>query len=78
MAFNIEEFCRTPLTDRIYGARALHQLSTYVKAIALRDDTNHVTKTQYSTFQRLSQYFNYDCSLMLPSHAVETDGGDSQ
>ena len=66
MAFGIEEFCKTPLQDRVFGARALHQLTSYIKAAALRHDENEVTEHDYGTFKHLFSYFNYDCSLFLP------------
>jgi hypothetical protein len=71
MAFQIEEFCRTSIKDRIFGARALHQLSTYMKAIALRDGETVVTEEHYEVFKHLSTYFNYDCSLMLAQPLVD-------
>lgn len=66
MAFGIEEFCKTPLRDRVFGARALHQLTSYIKAIALRDEEDQVTEHHYEQLKHLFTYFNYECPLILP------------
>jgi len=66
MAFNIEQFCKTPLEDRVFGARALNQLSTYIKAIALRHNETTVNDSHYQLFTRYFHYFNYNCPLILP------------
>jgi len=66
MAFNIEEFCGTLLKDRTFGARALHQLSAYIKAIALRNNETTVNDNHYPLFTRYFHYFNYNCPLILP------------
>ena len=65
MAFDIEQFCGTPVEDRVFGARALHQLSTYIKAIALRNNETTVNDHHYQLFSRLFTYFNYNCPLIL-------------
>jgi len=72
MAFDVEEFCLTPLKDRVFGARALNQLSTYIKAIALRHDETVVGESHYHLFTRYFHYFNYNCPLILPRKV----GGD--
>jgi len=72
MAFNIEEFCGTLLKDRTFGARALHQLSAYIKAIALRNNETTVNDSHYQLFTRYFHYFNYNCPLILP-RKVEGD-----
>lgn len=72
MALNIEEFCGTLQKDRTFGARALHQLTTYIKAIALRDNQTAVNDYHYQLFSRLFHYFNYNCPLILP-RKVEGD-----
>ena len=72
MAFDIEQFCRTPIEDRVFGARALNQLSTYVKAIALRHNETVVNDYHYQLFTRYFHYFNYNCPLILP-RKVEGD-----
>jgi len=66
MALNIEQFCETPDRDRAFGARALNQLSTYIKAIALRQNETVVNDHHYHLFSRYLHYFNYDCPLILP------------
>ena len=74
-AFNIEQFCRTPVEDRVFGARALNELSTYVKAIALRHSETTVTDYHYQLFSRYFHYFNYNCPLILPRNVKgDTDG----
>jgi len=72
MAFDIEQFCRTPVEDRVFGARALNQISTYVKAIALRHNETVVNDCHYQLFTRYFHYFNYNCPLILPRKV----GGD--
>jgi hypothetical protein len=67
MAYGIEEFCGTLPRDKVFGARALHQLTSYIKAIALRHEENKVTEQHYDLFKHLFSYFNYDCSLILPT-----------
>lgn len=71
MSNNIERFCGTPLKDRIFGARALHQLSTYIKAIALRNNETIVNDSHYGQLQRLFYYFNYDALPILPRERKE-------
>ena len=66
MAFDIEQFCRTPVEDRAFGARALNQLSTYIKAIALRHNESIAMDHHYQLFSRYLHYFNYNCPLILP------------
>jgi len=66
MAFNIEQFCKTPIKDRVFGARALNQLFTYIKAIALRHNENAVNNYHYQLFSHYFHYFNYNCDLILP------------
>ena len=66
MAKGIEEFCKTREEDRVFGARALHQLTSYIKAIALRQGEDTVTEDHYLSFMHLFRYFNYACSLILP------------
>jgi hypothetical protein len=66
MAFNIEQFCKTPIKDRVFGARALNQLSTYIKAIALRHNESVVNDYHYRLFTHYFHYFNYNCDLILP------------
>ena len=61
-----KEFCDTPIKDRVFGARALNQLSTHIKAIALRNDENSVTDYHHQLFCRFFHYFNYNCPLILP------------
>ena len=75
IAFSIEEFCRTPLVDRIFGARALHHISSYVKAIALRNGEKSVTGEHYESFKHLLNYFNFDCSLLLSEKPVSSGSG---
>ncbi len=65
MAFNIEQFCRTPVEDRVFGARALNQLSTYIKAIALKHNETIVNNRHYQLFSHYFHYFNYNCPLIL-------------
>jgi len=65
-AFDIEQFCKTPLEDRVFGARALNQLSTYIKAIVLRHNETTVNDCHYQLFSRYFHYFNYNCPLILP------------
>jgi hypothetical protein len=59
----MEEFCNISLFDRIFGARALHHVSIYIKAIALRDDEKIVADSHYESFKYLLNYFNFDCSF---------------
>lgn len=66
MAFEIEQFCLTPLKDRVFGARALNQISAYIKAIALGDGESVVNAPHYERFKHLYHYFNYGCPLILP------------
>jgi len=66
MAFELEQFCRTPVEDRVFGARALNQLSAYLKAIALRHGETIVNEEHYQLFSRHFHYFNYNCPLILP------------
>lgn len=66
MAFNLEQFCGTPIEDRAFGARALNQLSAYIKAIALRTGETEVNNQHYERFKQLFHYFNYNCPLILP------------
>ena len=72
MAFDTEKFCETPAEDRVFGARALNQLSTYIKAIALRQNETVVNDCHYQLFTRYLHYFNYNCPLILP-RKVEGD-----
>jgi len=74
MAFDIEEFCNTPTKDRVFGARALNQLSTYIKAIALRHDESAVNDYHYQLFGRYLHYFNYNCPLILPGKEIAAGG----
>jgi len=57
---------------RVFGARALNQISTYVKAIALRYNETVVNDCHYQLFTRYFHYFNYNCPLILPRKV----GGD--
>lgn len=74
MAFNIEQFCRTPVEDRVFGARALNQLSTYIKAIALRYNESVVNDSHYQLFTHYFHYFNYNCPLILPRNDTRDIG----
>jgi len=74
MAFDIEQFCRTPIEDRVFGARALNQISTYIKAIALRRNESIVNDYHYQLFTRFFHYFNYNCPLILPSKEIVDSG----
>lgn len=71
MVFNIEQFCGTPAEDRAFGARALGQLSTYIKAIALRHNETTVQDYHYQLFSRYFHFFNYNCPLILPRSDVD-------
>jgi len=71
MASNIEEFCNTPYKDKIFGVRALEQLSAYVKAIALRNNETIVNERHYEQLRRLFYYFNYNANPILPSQDIE-------
>jgi len=73
MAFEIEEFCRTAIKDRVFGARALNQLSTYIKAIALRHDESVVGENHYQLFRHYFHYFNYNCPLILPRKEIDVN-----
>jgi len=73
MAFNVEEFCGTLLKDRPFGARALHQLSTYIKAIALRHNETVVSDYHYQLFTHYFHYSNYNCPLILPKEEITID-----
>jgi len=74
MAFDIEQFCRTAIEDRVFGARALNQISTYIKAIALRRNESIVNDYHYQLFTRFFHYFNYNCPLILPSKEIVDSG----
>ena len=74
MAFNIEQFCKTPVGDRVFGARALNQLSTYIKAIALRHKESVVSDWHYQLFTHYFHYFNYNCPLILPGKEIVAGG----
>lgn len=74
MAFDVEEFCNTPVKDRAFGARALNQLSTYIKAIALRRNETTVNDYHYQLFSRYLHYFNYNCPLILPGKEENSCG----
>ena len=65
MAFDIEQFSKTPMEDRVFGARALNQISSYIKAIALGDNETVVNDQHYDRFKHLFHYFNYNCPLIL-------------
>lgn len=74
MALSLEKFCKTPTEDRVFGARALNQLSTYIKAIALRDNETMVLEHHYQEFSRFFHFFNYNCPLILPAKEKGSDG----
>jgi hypothetical protein len=81
MAFNLEKFCETPTKYRAFGARALHQLLAYIKAICLRHNETTVNFHHYELFKNLFTHFNYDCELILsrqsiiPDNHQKIDGG---
>ena len=73
MSFRIEEFSKTPVRDRTFGARALHQLTAYIKAISLRHNETTVSIHHYELFKNLFTHFNYDCALILPKQPMAAD-----
>jgi hypothetical protein len=75
IAFDIEQFCKTPDEDRIFGARALNQITTYIKAIALRRNETIVNDYHYYLFSRYLHYFNYNCPLILPREVEGNSNG---
>ena len=74
MAFNIEQFCKTPVGDRAFGARALNQRSTYTEVIALRHNESVVNDFHYQLSSRCFHYFNYNFPLILPGKEVVASG----